>query len=66
MKKTGFKKPVVNRNQINFCTAEGVGKRSVSQVESADGIHFRRGERRVSRLLMFFSKADGIVVHTLI
>ena len=34
--------------------AEGIGKRRVSQLESAVGIYFRRGKAEVSRLL-----ADG-------
>ena len=30
--------------------AEGFGKRSVSRMESAVGIHFRRGKQQVSRV----------------
>ena len=32
--------------------AEGLGKQRVSQIQSAVGIHFRRGKAEVSRLLV--------------
>ena len=46
----------LSKNEIlHFCKdAEGLGKRSVSQIQSAVGIHFRRGKGEVSRLF-----ADG-------
>ena len=38
-----------------FKNAEGLGEQRVPQLESAVGIHFRRGKAEVSRLL-----ADGM------
>ena len=58
--KQSYKKPCMKQTVkkldfiLFFKSAEGFGEQRVPQLESAVGIHFRRGKAEVSRLL-----ADG-------
>ena len=49
--RTSEKKSCQTVDKVILRQRKGLGNKSVSQMESAVGIHFRRGKQRVSRLL---------------
>ena len=49
--RTSEKKSCQTVDKVILRQRKGLGNKSVSQIESAVGIHFRRGKQRVSRLL---------------
>ena len=49
--RTSEKKSCQTVDKVILRQRKGLGNKSVSQIESAVGIHFRRGKQRVPRLL---------------